>query len=205
MYSKGKLTTWDDERGFGFITPNDGSNPIFIHAKGFYYKNKRPMVNQLIAYTISQDKNGRNFATEVGFNTSPKSKKTPYKIKAATLIFPSAFIFFIGFMVLITELPMLVFYYYIILSMMTFFIYRIDKISAKDGRSRTPENTLHILALFGGWPGALIAQQKLRHKTQKISFLVIYWITVIINCTGLIWLITPQGLNYLNVVIDNLN
>ncbi|MDG1995511.1 MAG: cold shock and DUF1294 domain-containing protein [Emcibacteraceae bacterium] len=198
MYLKGTLTTWNDEKGFGFITPNDGSKQIFIHAKGFYYRNKRPFINQRISYTISQDKNGRNFATEQAFNEAPVFKKKFHNKNLVTFIFPLSFILSIGFMALIAELPMLVFYYYITLSILTFVVYRVDKMSAKYGQQRTPENTLHFLSLIGGWPGALFAQQKFRHKTKKLSFLIFYWVTVIINCAGLLWLLTPQGIEYLH-------
>ena len=40
---------------------------------------------------------------------------------------------------------------------------------------RIPEATLQVLALCGGWPGAFIAQQRLRHKCSKPRFLVVFW------------------------------
>ncbi|MEJ1377111.1 MAG: DUF1294 domain-containing protein, partial [Candidatus Sedimenticola sp. (ex Thyasira tokunagai)] len=45
----------------------------------------------------------------------------------------------------------------------------------------------------GGWPGALIAQQKLRHKSKKQPFRVVYWFTVAANCGALVWLLSPGG------------
>lgn len=72
-------------------------------------------------------------------------------------------------------------YYYISLSLITFVVYAIDKSAAKKGRWRTPEKTLHLMALLGGWPGAIIAQKILRHKTQKQPFQIIFWLTVILN------------------------
>ena len=60
-----------------------------------------------------------------------------------------------------------------------------DKKAAQNAGWRTPEATLQLLSLVGDWPGALIAQALLRHKTRKPSFLVGYWITVIVNCIAL--------------------
>jgi uncharacterized membrane protein YsdA (DUF1294 family) len=48
--------------------------------------------------------------------------------------------------------------------------YRVDKSAAQRGQRRTPESTLHVLALMGGWPGALIAQRVFHHKSRKPSF-----------------------------------
>ena len=65
--------------------------------------------------------------------------------------------------------------------------YGTDKFAAQSGASRTPERTLHVLALMGGWPGALVAQRVFRHKSRKPSFLFAFWATVTLNCVALVW------------------
>ncbi len=75
---------------------------------------------------------------------------------------------------------------YIGLSIVTFHAYAIDKRAAKQERRRTPESTLHLLGLAGGWPGALLAQQLMRHKTAKSSFVAMFWLTVALNMAGFI-------------------
>lgn len=70
---------------------------------------------------------------------------------------------------------------YLTLSLLTFIAYAIDKSAAKRGKWRTKESTLHLLALMGGWPGALFAQNLLRHKSVKASFRNIFWLTVVAN------------------------
>lgn len=76
---------------------------------------------------------------------------------------------------------------YAIFSISAFAVYAIDKSAARHGRWRTPEKTLHMLALIGGWPGALLAQKILRHKSQKSSFQAFFLLTVLANCTMLGW------------------
>lgn len=88
--------------------------------------------------------------------------------------------------------------WYTVASVITFFIYAIDKSAARRGAWRTPERTPHLLALAGGWPGALLAQQLLRHKTAKLSFRVTFWTTVILNVAGFVGLCSPVGRAYLN-------
>ena len=68
-----------------------------------------------------------------------------------------------------------------------------DKSAARSGGWRTQESTLHGLSLIGGWPGALIAQQVLRHKSRKEEFRFVFWLTVVINVCVLGWLFTDSG------------
>lgn len=74
---------------------------------------------------------------------------------------------------------------YLTLSLLTFIAYAIDKSAAKRGKWRTKESTLHLLALMGGWPGALSAQNLLRHKSAKASFRNVFWLTVVVNLVAL--------------------
>ncbi|MYN04646.1 DUF1294 domain-containing protein [Pseudoduganella sp. DS3] len=75
---------------------------------------------------------------------------------------------------------------YAVASVACFIAYALDKSAARKGRRRTPERTLLLLGLAGGWPGALAAQQWLRHKSSKTSFLAMFWFTVVLNVAALL-------------------
>ncbi|MBU1980413.1 MAG: DUF1294 domain-containing protein, partial [Gammaproteobacteria bacterium] len=65
--------------------------------------------------------------------------------------------------------------------------------AARNDQWRTPESTLHLFALVGGWPGALAAQRLLRHKSKKQPFQMMFWTTVVLNCSTLAWLYSSSG------------
>lgn len=78
------------------------------------------------------------------------------------------------------------------LNVLTFWMYRVDKRAAQTRQWRTPESTLQLLALAGGWPGAWLAQRVLRHKSSKLAFRFVYWLMVLAH--GLLlgaWLFWP--------------
>jgi len=78
-----------------------------------------------------------------------------------------------------------------IMSLVTFVTYGFDKRRAQNDGRRVPEKTLHLMALLGGWPGALMGQRAFRHKTQKLSFRVVFWLCVVLH------LIVVSGAVYL--------
>lgn len=80
-------------------------------------------------------------------------------------------------------------------SIVCFGVYAWDKAAARAGRRRTPESTLLLLGLAGGWPGALLAQRWLRHKTSKASFQLRFWGTVLLNAGLFAWLALPLRFN----------
>lgn len=65
------------------------------------------------------------------------------------------------------------------LSFATFVAYLADKRRAQTGGGRVPELMLHTLEGLGGWPGALLAQHTVRHKTAKRRYLVWFWLIVV--------------------------
>ncbi len=91
--------------------------------------------------------------------------------------------------------------YITVISAITFIMYAWDKQKAKQSVnkkvSRTSERTLHLLALCGGWPGALIAQQLLRHKSQKKRFITVLWVCILL--TIVLYFFALEFLGYLEI------
>jgi uncharacterized membrane protein YsdA (DUF1294 family) len=73
---------------------------------------------------------------------------------------------------------------YVVVSIVTFILYAVDKRRAGSGGWRIPEKTLHMMESFGGWPGALIAQRVFRHKWRKRRYVVVFWLIVLIHVVG---------------------
>lgn len=91
------------------------------------------------------------------------------------------------------------------MSLLTFLLYAHDKKAAGRDAWRTQESTLHLFALLFGWPGVLLAQAFIRHKSQKLSFKIIFWLTLVVNCVVLYWLITPDGSLWLDAIIRDMH
>jgi uncharacterized membrane protein YsdA (DUF1294 family) len=80
--------------------------------------------------------------------------------------------------------------FYGVASVACFIAYAIDKSAAIHQRRRISERTLLLLGLCCGWPGGLLAQRLLRHKTVKTSFQLAYWGSVALNVAAVGWLCT---------------
>jgi uncharacterized membrane protein YsdA (DUF1294 family) len=113
------------------------------------------------------------------------------------------FLIIVGVSVITSKISFLIFGLYITISLLTFIMYALDKSAARKGHWRTKESTLHLLSLAGGWPGAIAAQQKLRHKSKKQSFRLVFWVTVLINSGAFFCLLTPKGTIALESLIDS--
>jgi uncharacterized membrane protein YsdA (DUF1294 family)/cold shock CspA family protein len=189
---QGKITDWNDDKGFGFVTPNGGGQRVFIHIKSFSRREQRPVGNELVTYELAHDTKGRpqaNSITFVGKRVAPAGPSG----QAAPLILTAAFLVFVAGSVFAGKLPIAVVWFYLVASLVAFVAYALDKSAARDDRWRTKESTLHLFALVGGWPGALAAQRLLRHKSSKPSFQFMFWVTVILNCCVLAWLFSTAG------------
>ena len=77
--------------------------------------------------------------------------------------------------------------YLLAINLFTFLTYGYDKRAARKHKWRTPEATLHLLALLGGTPAAFIAQRLFRHKTAKLSFQFVYWAIVAVHITAAVY------------------
>jgi len=74
MRTKGKITHWNEDKGYGFITPSTGAKQVFVHISEFSNLALRPRVDQIVTFTISTDKRGRACALDVIRDGEPVSK-----------------------------------------------------------------------------------------------------------------------------------
>jgi len=193
MRTKGKISSWHDEKGYGFIEPLSGGKSVFIHIKAFDHLSCRPAVNQVVTYSLATDRQGRPRAvkaTLAGNDSSKKAKNSGSRLPATAA---AAFLLVVGVAAITSKAPFEVLAVYLLTSLITFIAYARDKSAARKGAWRTQESTLHLLALAGGWPGALVAQQTLHHKSRKTSFRAVFWMTVVLNCGAFAWSLTPAG------------
>ena len=201
MRYQGKITTWKDDQGFGFITPNGGGKDVFIHVKSITNSGKRPVGNELVSYQVNTDANDRLSATEVHYVGNFKEKPVTIGKSAYPVYFALIFLIFMCLAVFLKTLPLLVLAIYTATSLLTFILYWSDKRAAKNGAQRTPESTLQLLSLVGGWPGGLFAQRIFRHKSTKKSFQFVYWLTVFFNIAVLFVITSPLGQRLFRVLL----
>lgn len=208
MEKRGVLKSWNDGKGFGFIQPEGGGEPLFVHISAMR-GDSRPQVGDNVLYVAGRDAQGRSRAQHMrhaglsldrpairrkpaaarqpaGGNPLKASRRTdaagirdlsPKLLILAGLCLLPAW----GSLALLGQGMFWVALAYPLVSLFSFCQYWLDKQHAQKGRWRTPENSLHIAELLGGWPGALVAQQVFRHKTRKASFQLVFWATVTLH------------------------
>ena len=220
MQKQGKVVRWDSARAFGFIRSPETPADIFFHIKDFrgaavpqegmpvtfeeiHVGGKGPRAMSVQASMSLQDAPGSRATARAAMPSTQARNRTLNRTMPSRPAGP-ALLLMLGWAVLLGwesragRLPVMVLPIALLLNLVTFFMYWVDKHAAQTGRWRIPENTLHLLGLLGGWPGAWWAQALLRHKSRKASFLAAYWATVALHCIVLAgFLFSPQLHNLL--------
>lgn len=210
MEQSGRLKSWNDAKGFGFIQPEQGGAAIFVHISAMRGE-QRPQLGEQVLFVTSQDQNGRLRAEHMrlpglcldrpAIRRKPQLARVKPSVSAPIIKRSNSQAPTPGIQNLALKLLLLVglcvlplcgavqlllahgliwpLGAYPTVSMLSFFQYWSDKNSAQKGHWRTPEKTLQITALLGGWPGALVAQQVFRHKTRKLEFQLPFWLIVL--------------------------
>jgi uncharacterized membrane protein YsdA (DUF1294 family)/cold shock CspA family protein len=199
MEQLGKVLEWHDDKGYGFIAALDEANPTqhaFFHIRDYERSGRRPEVNELVRFVPSQQDEGRTRAHSVrrAVRTSRPTSHSRKNVRVtpareisttAALFLIAAYAIGIAGAVRADRLPIVITFVLASASAVAYMAYALDKHAAEHGRWRIPESTLHSLEMLGGWPGALLAQRVMRHKTRKASYRAGFWMSVIVNCGAL--------------------
>lgn len=181
----GKITHWNEERGFGFVEPDNGGVRAFVHIRAFRDGSRRPVEHDAISYQLTEDNHGRPLAEHIEFLSSAQiASRTPAPC-------PTFYQSWLSPLALLVTLPLLGIWIwqhghsmvwpgliYLVMSTLALILYGLDKRAAQRHCWRIPERTLNLYALCGGWPGALLAQSYFMHKRSKEAFMSHFWMAV---------------------------
>ena len=204
MALKGEIHSWNKAKGFGFILPELGKKPLFVHINDLKQGKRIPLVGEQVNYVVGFDNQNRRCATQVVFigRTTDNDRG---KLKSILIEFSILFLMTVVVSVLFFNLPVFILIIYVLMSLLTFFMYWLDKSAARKNKWRTKESTLQLMALIGGWPGAIWGQQLFRHKTKKATFQVAFWVVITINIGVFVWLHTKQAIPFITAVQNHIN
>lgn len=201
MNQKGSLTSWNDAKGFGFITPENGGERLFAHISS--YKGRgRPLASRKVVYSQTKDEKGRLRAASFQYAGVARHRAAVAPGVWVALLIAAAVGGAVSTLYLSGYVPVLLPVAYGVMSLVTFLMYAIDKGAAESGNRRVPEGRLHLFELLCGWPGALVGQQFFRHKTRKTSFQVVFWVYVILNLAVLGWLLFWPDAEFARQVLE---
>lgn len=189
---QGRVSGWNDAKGYGFIDAKEKGSRVFIHISAFPSNARRPVDGDTVSYELGYDRQRRPRAEAILFEGASAATVSGTVMSYYRTIFVCVFFLCLGVAALIGRIPSLLIAVYAVVSLITIAVYAFDKAAAQDKRRRASEHFLQILALLCGWPGALVAQERIHHKSRKISFQIVFWICVALNCAMLGFLMTER-------------
>lgn len=213
MRKQGTVVRWDEARGFGFIRSAASTAEVFFHVRDYRdAAGSRPREGQPVSFEEIHvgGKGPRAMAVQAG-NPGPadatrrtlaasaasardRDRSRPGEQRPASGAWLAVPLMLVYALVVVwavwqRHLPSWVLVALPLLNLGAFMAYWLDKYAAANGHWRTSENTLHLWSLAGGWGGAWLAQQLLRHKSRKASFQQGHWACAIVHCGLLLaWL-----------------
>ena len=193
---EGHLSGWNEARGFGFLKAADGGPDAFAHVRAFAKDDRHIEEGHLYSYIAEVDKNGRIRATDIRPVRPPLPQPNftyQFLSRAPRLLVIPAFVFIAMAVALNTDVSPAWFIVYGVASLACFIGYALDKRAAEQKHWRVSETILLLVGVVGGWPGAIVAQELFRHKTKKIAFRTLFWMSVAINMAAFVQIAAFTG------------
>ena len=171
---EGTISQWEDGKGCGWV--KSGGTRAFLHIREFELVERRPRLGDEVTFIPGVDPKGRECAKAVRFlKSGGRVGAGEWVLLAGLLVLPVLAVLALPLPLWVVPTAM------VVISAVCFWMYSHDKQQAVEGRWRVAETWLHLAELLGGWPGAYLAQRRVRHKCRKASYLTFFWMIVLIH------------------------
>ena len=189
---EGTIASWNQDRGFGFISPANGGQQVFVHVRALPQGSRLPNVGDELSYEIEQTPDGKTRARFVRL-AGTRPAQTYGQVRTNILSYLPLVLFAIIYAIIqaLWHPHYWVLLIYVGTSLICVLIYWADKSAAAQGGWRVSESALLLLGLAGGWPGAIIAQRLFHHKTRKRSFQAAFAGSIVANILAFVFLTSP--------------
>lgn len=172
--NQARLDEWIADKGYGWL--RWGEKKVFLHRRDMEPRHHRPKAGDVFYFVLGKDAQGRLCAKNaINPRATRPSGILPLFFTPVLMALPVYALHLAGvkhWMIATGSL---------LISFITYAVYAIDKRRARTGARRIAETSLHLLELLGGWPGAWFAQQRLRHKSSKTSFQIVFWLIIALH------------------------
>lgn len=186
---QGEIVQFDPAKGFGFVKVTGQQEDIFVHQSDVD-NGVRLQTGMRVEFDVRITPKGPRAAnvkaSGMAAPTQParRSSANPYMLYtivaiAIVAVIGGALFLLFGWYWLLD--------YLIGINIAAFALYGYDKNAAQNSRLRVPERVLHGVELFGGTPGAFIAQRVFHHKTRKVSYRIVFWLIFAIQAAAVVW------------------
>lgn len=198
---QGEVVEWSDEKRCGFIRPRgarEGDPLVFLGIGALAHRRQLPKVGSILTYELTElpqamdIRRRTHLRAENAAFLGEEAPDRPDKGRESFLLrLGLAYGVGLGVLSLATPYGRYLFVLSAVTSAVSFALYWRDKAAAKKEGNRVPELSLHLWAIAGGWPGAVWAQKRFRHKTRKTAFRIVFGATILANLmlTGLAMLL----------------
>jgi uncharacterized membrane protein YsdA (DUF1294 family)/cold shock CspA family protein len=196
-----KIVEWNDQKGYGFLQVGKGK--VFLHWREFAERHKRPAVGDVIRFTGGVDAQGRTCAkSAVHVNDGGRITGLAVLLLACLLVLPTIALHRRGLDYRWVAA------YALVIGAVSYGSYALDKRRARAKEWRISEAGLHVTELLGGWPGAFLAQRRLRHKVSKFGYQFVFWLIVLAYQAAAFdslqnWRYANAALNYIKRTANN--
>ena len=194
MRVKGRIRSWNDQKGFGFIEPDHSGKQVFIHVSAFSNRHRKPTTGELVTYALSTDREGRPCAARATLPGDTLPKRAKRSAKALAVIGAILFLCVIG--ISVARVQTTTCNPWALSNSQPHHLHNVCRRQIGSQARSEADPREHVTLAVIDWRLAGRAHCATNTTSQIEEAIVpsVFWITVVLNVGMHVWILIPGGL-----------